>query len=53
MDPTSLAFFPQSLTGMPLGYTRLIDSVESGNNLSDEASPPALCPELPHKLAQN
>ena len=39
MDPTSLAFFPQSLTGMPPGYSRLIDSVESGNNLSDEASP--------------
>ena len=53
MDPTSLAFFPQSLTGMPPGCSKLIDSVESGNNLSDDASPPARCPELPHKLAKN
>ena len=41
MDPTSLAFFPQSLTAMPLGYRLLIDSAESGNNLSDDASPPS------------
>ena len=51
MDPTSLAFFPQSLSGMPLGYSRLIDSLLSLATIYLMKHLPG--PELPHKLAQN